>query len=142
MSNNDPQAFEAQATPSTMDSYRYHDSDFVAWWLQGLYPFAPEDQIAIAEMLHDRINIPEVQDVIQDFVDSRKVGSVRAATPAAHFTTDVSVHRMTARETVVSSIIRSWKDQRSLYIMIFVICAVFAARGAWTIIRSVADLIP
>src|SRR3990167_7095083 len=141
MSNNDPQEQQAQAGATTMESYRFYDGDFVAWWLHGLYLFEPEDQIAIAELLHDRVHIPEVQDVILDFVNSRREGSNRSDSPAFRESPDEPVKGMTARETAVASFIRAWNEQRALFIMMFAIAAVFAAKGAWSIFRAVADLV-
>jgi hypothetical protein len=63
-------------TPAT--GYDFHDPGFVTWWLNSLYLFPTQDQIAIAERLRDAVHAPESQQEIVAFIEVR-LDAVRGA---------------------------------------------------------------
>ena len=59
------------ASVSRGQPYDFHDEKFVTWWLNSLYLFSTQDQLAIAQLLRNAIHAPEAAREIEAFVTIR-----------------------------------------------------------------------
>lgn len=61
---------DAETTePMAVAGYDFHDPAFITWWLNSLYLFPVEDQVAIAQMLRSALHAPGSRREIEAFIE-------------------------------------------------------------------------
>lgn len=69
------QATSAATEPKAVAAYDFHDPSFVTWWLDSLYLFPFEEQVAIARLLRSAVHAPDSRQEIDAFLELRTTES-------------------------------------------------------------------
>ncbi len=144
MNNKTGAPLPAEETVKTFPEYSFHDPDFVEWWLGSLYLLSPEDQVAVAEVVINAVNIPEIQTLIAQFVESR-MNADRQDQGEPDFTVAPPVLTGSFIEKAMQSARffthKAWKENPWL-VGIACIGFVFAiGRGIWFVMKEVFRLV-
>lgn len=133
----------SEPLPSSPDlrSYCYHDPEFVAWWLQGLYPFKVEQQVHIATLLHEAVNDPEVQAVIVDFVAMRQPQADNNSEGGADAAAIEAIRNATVEEVIAGRLKRMWSEQRNVFWVAGAVAVFLLARGVGALLNAVQSMI-
>lgn len=131
----EPDSLPAASVPH-WPSYDFHDEKFVTWWLNSLYLFAPQDQLAIAQLLRDAVHAPEAAREIEAFlaIRTQAVGDSDGQTagqPAPGAGAGVG-----GAGGIVRSIAQIWYTSRWTAALGLCAVAFFLAKGLWFVMKS------
>ena len=129
---------DAETAPLTGSSsgagYDFHDPAFVTWWLNSLYLFPVEDQVAIAQRLLSALHAPASRREVEAFLEvlgqelePRAAAESSQPTPTLH-SSDVAVWRLALRD--------AWHARPWLTGLGLLACALLVIKGIWFLLRD------
>jgi hypothetical protein len=123
------------AAGSLAQPYDFHDEKFVTWWLNSLYLFSTQDQLAIAQLLRDAIHAPDAAREIEAFVTIRAqgIGEMDSLSnqPMRHTGTAGS-----RDGGVFRSMVQLWRAGPWTATLGLGALAFFLAKGLWFVLRE------
>ncbi len=135
-----------QESPTTVTAayqqpYDFHDERFVTWWLNSLYLFAPEDQLAIAKLLRAAVHAPEAAHEIEAFLTVRAqapgVGDGHLEAPSLQG----GRAGPGAATGILGSLSKFWRISPWTAGLGLCALAFFLAKGVWFVLREVLRVI-
>jgi hypothetical protein len=123
------------AVGSRDQPYDFHDEKFVTWWLNSLYLFSTQDQLAIAQLLRNAIHAPDAAREIDAFLAIRAQSTDETQRPQ-----DQSIRHTGVAGTGTGGIFRSmmqlWRAGPWTAAIGLGALAFFLAKGIWFVLRE------
>lgn len=135
-----------QESPTTVTAayrqpYDFHDERFITWWLNSLYLFAPEDQLAIAQLLRAEVHAPEAAHEIEAFLTVR---AQALGTGDGHLEAPSLRGGRAGTDTatgILGSLSKLWRISPWMAGLGLCALALFLVKGVWFVLREVIRVI-
>lgn len=123
------------ASVSRGQPYDFHDEKFVTWWLNSLYLFTLEDQLAIAQLLHDAVHAPDAVREIEAFLAIRMQDFGDSTGQVDQPSRDASAGNR-GTDGILHSVMQIWRASPWTFALGFCALAFFLAKGLWFAFRE------
>lgn len=138
--NDDPHKSETTGSQQGFDApFAFHDPAFVVWWLNSLYLFRPEDQIAIAELLAGAVHAPDAKAEIEAFVAVRTLEHIPAEAAAEGGPSSGTA--VTAIDVVVARTRELWRANPWMVSLGLLAIAFFSAKAVFLLGRELIRIV-
>lgn len=130
---------------SRSDGFDFHEPEFAIWWLRSHFLLSIDDQIAVAENLRRVVAVPEVHEVIDQYILSigRLDHEDKMTDDGSASSRDVDFAPMPKSpiEAATLGAIKVWNERRGLCYLLGVIILGYAARGTYTLLKGGIQLL-